>query len=233
MEEIFFNTLGNVILSSGFVASFVYLLYITYKHKNFSKRTFDEKYLSVVGTNFLIGTTVSLFFFNYRKFFFSDRIIPSISLIIILFIVVDALNYWMHRTWHRTPVLKQLIHLQHHDAVDVVPLDIYYLTTLDFLTITFSYILSCIVLRSTYLEMMIIGLVFFLHGMYLHAEEKGPFFIPGFLDSSHHELHHHVGGGGNYGFFFSFWDTLLKTKLQQPADPDTNKKDTKEKEKEK
>lgn len=199
-----------VILISIIVYGLLYC--ITINHKNFKKRNLNDEYYIKTYINLIISIIIFMIVLKFHTF--RTYWIPKIANILIYFIITDTIYYWVHRLIHRTPFLKKTIHSTHHEAIKLLPLDIFYTDYKD--NIIYALLLSCLPLlfiNISIIEYIIVSVIFFIHSIYTHFETKNSFWIPLFIDSKHHKYHHQIGGG-NYSVFLSIWDDYMKTKIK-------------------
>jgi sterol desaturase/sphingolipid hydroxylase (fatty acid hydroxylase superfamily) len=218
------NAVGNTIFSVGVLSFFLLLVSLTKEHKNFEKREIDDFYVLTVCVNLIMMFFIVLLVFNFRSIFYAEGYIPRLSLLVFCFLAIDTLHYWMHRTCHRIPPLKKLMHMTHHEAVNLVPSDIFYMTMLDCLVYALILIIFPILFGVNIVEAFIVLSIALSHAIYIHSEEEAQFFLPGFISSSYHRDHHQIGRG-NYAIFFSLWDTYMNTEIQTPRRVSLNKKE--------
>jgi sterol desaturase/sphingolipid hydroxylase (fatty acid hydroxylase superfamily) len=200
-----------LIITSFIISSVIYL---TIHHKNYEKRTIDTNYIQVVFINFIIMLLYSYSIFIGHKYLFNTERILNISVIITTFLIIDALYYWIHRIIHRTPFLKNLIHIQHHDINHLLPSDTFFETPIDFLILILLHYPSIFV-QCTGVEYIILVTLSFYHNIYIHTESKKNPILPWFIPAEFH-THHHTIGKGNYSSFFPFWDDYMETRIPVP-----------------
>ncbi len=193
----------------------LYLYYITYDHKNKKKRKITVKYVSTIIINIIISVLILKFILDTITFSIHKYV--SLPNIISYFLIVDTLNYWIHRITHRTPILKKWLHQTHHDCVNLLPSDTFYINHMEHILYNIiNQFIPLLFININLIEFIILMIIYFLYSIYLHSEDKSTFFIPWFVTSKYHQKHHHIGGG-NYSIFFNIWDkhmnTLIKKRL--------------------
>ena len=201
-----------------FVIISVIVIYITFLsltkiHKNHNKLKLKMEYY----IKCLFNIAISVGFYTcliYFKQIYKDIHFPSISNIILYLLLTDTFYYWTHRAIHRIPFLKQWFHLTHHEAVHLVPMDIFYTD------ITENVIYLCIVgfiplffIPVNMIDYLIINMVVIYHASYTHYEKKTNFILPLFIDSNYHKRHHQIGKG-NYSVLFPIWDDYMGTRIK-------------------
>lgn len=191
----------------------LYISYVTRNHKNKKKRKITNKYILVVLINIIISVFVLKFIFE--TFSFSNDIQISLPNIISYLLLVDTLNYWTHRIIHRTPILKKWLHQTHHDCIDLLPSDIFYLNCIEHTIYNvLNQVIPLLFITVNIFEYILIMIIYFLYNIYLHSEDKHNFVIPYFVNSKFHKKHHHIGGG-NYSIFFNIWDKYMNTIIKK------------------
>ena len=194
---------------------FIILFYLTNKHKNYEKRKLDKDYyVNNIINIFLVCTLYAVIFINVKNIY-SNIETPNIITIIAYLLIVDTFIYWVHRLIHRTPFLKQALHATHHNAYDLVPLDIFYTDFTE--NILYSFIAGYIPLlfiNVNLIEYIAVIILIFYHSLYTHSESEERFIIPYFIDSTYHKYHHQIGKG-NYSVYFSFWDDYMGTRIKE------------------
>lgn len=199
-----------------YVIIMVYFIfyYLTKTHKNFKKRKLDNSYYIRTIINLLVS--VCLLIFIIINYTFSTDLIPKLQNIIFCFITTDAVYYWIHRTIHKNPSLKEFFHFKHHEAIKLVPFDIFYTDYKENILYLFIiYIVPLLFIQLNIIEYLIIIIISFYHSYYTHSDIKNKFIIPLFIHSKHHKKHHTIGGGGNYSVFFNIWDEYMGSKLKK------------------
>jgi sterol desaturase/sphingolipid hydroxylase (fatty acid hydroxylase superfamily) len=164
----------------------------------------------------LLVTTILTGGFS-SNYVFSEHSIPKLQNIIFYFLITDALYYWVHRIIHRTPILKNMFHLEHHEAIHLLPLDIYYTgykETLLFILII--HMVPLLFIHLNLIEYLIILFILSYHSYYTHADIKDKFILPLFISSNYHKKHHTIGGG-NYSLFLNIWDEYMGTKIKSKS----------------
>lgn len=205
---------ASIIVLFLMIFFFLYLIYITKNHKNYEKRNLDNDYMILFFQNFLIINIFAVIFISFNDIFFQSGYIPSIQKIIFYLLITDTIYYWTHRIIHRVPILKQFFHETHHKAFDLLPIDIFYENTTEFLLYLFYGTLLPIILGVNITEALILFGIATAHPIYLHSEKENNF-LPGFIDSTFHK-HHHQIGKGNYALYFDIWDNYMKTRIPPP-----------------
>lgn len=189
---------------------------LTKKHKNIKKRQLDKyNYYNIIIINLLV-TTILIGGFS-SNYIFSTHSIPKLQNIIFYFLITDTLYYWIHRILHRIPILKKLFHLEHHEAINVLPLDIYYTEyTENILYVLITHAAPLLFIHLNLIEYLIILFILTYHLYYTHADIKDIFILPLFISSNYHKKHHIIGGG-NYSFVLNIWDEYMGTKIKSKS----------------
>jgi sterol desaturase/sphingolipid hydroxylase (fatty acid hydroxylase superfamily) len=191
---------------------FYTLVEVSKQHKNYERRQPDDDYFIHCGINYSITCAFALIIIYFREQIFTPSAFPDIKTIIFYFLVVDTIYYWMHRTIHRTPVLKKFLHEHHHEH-DCIPLDFLNLTVSEFCLYMFNTnIAPLFFIPISIVNYFTIFIIIMFHSIYTHSELEGKFPIPGFIESDYHR-HHHQIGRGNYAVFFSIWDDYMGTRI--------------------
>jgi lathosterol oxidase len=145
----------------------------------------------------------------------------------LLFMVIihDAYFYWTHRLLHTKWLFKK-IHVVHHRSVNPTPWAAYSfhpfeallesLIVFPFITIFPVHIAVFLFFTFLVLLMNVIGhLGFEFLPMRLRNSKLGKYFT----SSTHHNLHHQKNKK-NFGYYFTFWDNLMKTSQNQKSAAD-------------
>ena len=203
----------NIEKCIGISLFFIYgiLYYLTINHKNYKKRKLSTSYYCNTIINILIVYIIILFFLNFYTF--SNNILPNFKNILFCFIITDTIYYWVHKIIHRTPFLKQLLHLTHHAPHKIVPFDIFNINHSEHILYVCLQHLPFLFIPVNRIEYCIVVTISFIHATYIHSESKHNFFIPLFINSKYHKNHHRIGGG-NYSIYFSMWDDYMNTKIK-------------------
>jgi Delta7-sterol 5-desaturase len=133
-----------------------------------------------------------------------------------LLLLQDTYFYWTHRLMHH-PRLFGLVHRAHHRSTNPSPWAAYSFAPLEALVHAAIVPLGAALMPLhasavfTFLAVMIVmnavghlGIELYPRGF--ATSRVGRWFVT----STYHNLHH-SGRGGNYGFYFTFWDRLMKT----------------------
>ena len=190
------------------------LNYLTKTHKNYKKRKLDNSYYISIISNLIVSISLIIFIvFNHT---FSNHLIPKLQNIIFYFMTTDAVYYWTHRIIHKNPSLKEFFHFTHHEAIQLVPFDIFYTDYKENILYLFIiYIVPLLFIELNFIEYVIILIISFYHSYYTHSDIKNNFILPLFINSNYHKKHHKIGGGGNYSVFFNIWDEYMGSKLKK------------------
>jgi sterol desaturase/sphingolipid hydroxylase (fatty acid hydroxylase superfamily) len=181
---------------------------LTIIHKNYKKRKLTINYYKTTFTNVILSFIIFICIFYYKKYLFTDKLF-DIKSVICYFIIADTLLYWYHRLSHRTQIFNYFNHTIHHEAIDLLPLDIFYVDRYDLIiTVFLLNILPLLLIKINIIEYVIILLIILIHNIYIHSEYKSKF-LPLFIDSSSHKNHHHIGKG-NYALL-TIWDNFMDT----------------------
>ena len=195
------------------ISIFLMLIYLTKKHKNFKKRKLDNSYYTITIMNLIISSIlIGIMATNHN---FSKHLSPKLQNIVFYFIIADTIYYWTHRTIHKNPTLKQFFHFTHHEAIDLIPMDIFYTDYKE--NILYSliiYIFPLLFIHMNFIEYVMILIISFYHSYYTHSDIKNKFILPLFIDSKYHKKHHTIGRG-NYSIFFNIWDQYMDSKIKK------------------
>jgi len=171
-----------------------------------------------------IGIAAYLLFINgyttiYMKVGQHDWAYFFLSLLFMV-IIHDAYFYWTHRLLHTKWLFKK-IHVIHHRSVNPTPWAAYSFHPLEALLeslIVFPFITIfpvhiAVFLSFTFLVLLmnVIGhLGFEFLPMKLRNSKLGKHFT----SSTHHNLHHQKNKK-NFGYYFTFWDNLMRTSQEE------------------
>ena len=140
-----------------------------------------------------------------------------VSLPVVL-LIHDAYFYWTHRAMHH-PKLFRHFHRVHHLSLSPTPWAAYSFSVGEgLLMMLFGTLLLFLVPMHILLYIAFVFIMIFRNAM-LHAscEFHPRGWVDGPLDilttTTHHNLHHQKFQG-NYGFYFTFWDRLMGTELE-------------------
>lgn len=138
-----------------------------------------------------------------------------LSLVVMIFIH-DAYFYWTHRLLHTRWFFKK-IHTVHHRSANPTPLAAYSfhpiealiesLIVFPFITILPVHVFAFLLFTFLVLVLNVIG-----HIGFEFIPRKLRNSLPGkYLTSSTHHNLHHQKSNKNFGYYFTFWDKLMKT----------------------
>jgi len=194
-----------LIIAGGFI-------YSSSLYPQFKERIRDTGYLTTILINFAVSIGIFLLVLYFTSIG-TKAGFPSIQNIIIAFLAIDALYYWIHRTSHAVPIIKQWMHSTHHTITDIMPLDSFYLDSLDHSIYSILTLLCPLLFVTNITEYTIYILISAIHSIYLHSDTSRSFPLPFFIDAKFHTLHHTVGKG-NYSIYFPFWDDYMETRIK-------------------
>jgi Delta7-sterol 5-desaturase len=137
----------------------------------------------------------------------------------LLILFHDAYFYWIHYAMHKIPFLMKY-HVAHHESHNPTPF-----TSLSFHPVESMIEIAFFPLIVFFLPVhpiaiAIVGTLSLLFNIFGHSGYE--LFKPKFLDrpflkwfntSTHHNMHHQKANG-NYGLYFNFWDTIMKTNFK-------------------
>ncbi len=175
---------------------------------------------STIGIFSMIGITVYLLYINGYTTIYTNIHKHSwgyffLSLVIMV-ILHDTYFYWTHRLLHKRWFFKK-IHTVHHRSANPTPLAAYSfhpfeallqtLIVFPFVTIWPVNIFAFLLFTFLVLVTNVIG-----HLGFEFIPRKFRNSSPGNLltSSTHHNLHHQKSNK-NFGYYFTFWDKLMKT----------------------
>jgi Delta7-sterol 5-desaturase len=159
----------------------------------------------------------------YRKTALYGRGYILLSLLWMV-IIHDAYFYWTHRLLHSKWLFKK-IHFVHHRSVNPTPWSAYSFHPLEALIeglIIFPFIL--IVPVHLFVFLFFTFLVLFMNVIghlgyeFLPRNLRSSTLGKWFTSSSHHNLHHQKSKK-NFGYYFTWWDKLMKTLLDDTKKP--------------
>lgn len=204
---------GLIIIAVVWACACLQISKMTKTHKNYKKRKLDYSYYSNVVINSFVS--LGLFAMLFYTYSFSTHAMPKLQNVVVYLLITDALYYWIHRTIHKTPALKQFFHCTHHEAFKVVPMDVYYTNHNEHILYHFILcIFPLLFVHPNFIEYLAVLLISQWHTCYTHSEIKSNFPIPLFINSKYHKKHHRIGGG-NYSIFFNIWDEYMGSKIKK------------------
>ncbi|WCO02794.1 sterol desaturase family protein [Psychroserpens ponticola] len=140
--------------------------------------------------------------------------------ILIMLLIHDTYFYWMHRLVHH-PKLFGIVHKIHHQSRNPTPFTAFSFDITEAIIEAAIIPIIILVLPVHPLAIFIffnISLAFNIMG-HLGYEFLPPWFINHpvlkWINTSTHHNMHHQKGNANYGLYFNFWDTLMKTNHKQ------------------
>jgi len=165
---------------------------------------------------YLIRNGYSQFYFD-----FSNRGYPYfIGSIFLLMVLHDTWFYWIHRLMH-LPSMYKWLHRTHHLSVNPTPFTSFSMDCKEALIEfgVFPILILIVPLHpNAFLLFTLVAFLFNIMG-HLGYEIFPRWFFTSWIGkwintSTHHNLHH-SGLHYNYGYYFTFWDKLLKTEKIQ------------------
>lgn len=148
---------------------------------------------------------------------------PDVLKVVLGVLLVDAIQYGLHRLSHAVPLLWQLHQVHHSDeAFDVStsvrhhPLEVLALTALN--------LMLCAALGVPLLSLLFYALLIAPHSLFCHSNLAIPYGVDRVLrwfivTPDMHRVHHSVRmeeGNSNFGMAFPWWDRLFRSYRAQP-----------------
>lgn len=190
------------------------LVHITERHKNFKKRNLCLGYYLNCFINTFVAITLYLLIIINLKSLWENVHFPNIITIFAYLVIVDSCFYWLHRTIHRIPFLKEQLHMTHHSAYDLVPLDLYYTDIKEHIIYTLLVgTAPLFFLNINVVDYILANIIIFFHALHTHSATNTKFMLPLFIDSKYHKYHHQIGKG-NYAVYFNIWDNYMGTRIK-------------------
>ena len=197
-----------ILLSS--IAFIFVIFYSSSFYSEFEQRMKDETYLRTVILNYILSVGIVLVILNYTKLGFG---FPKLKNIIITLLATDTIYYWTHYISHSVPLIKKYMHSMHHEVVNILPLDTFFLDTFDHVYYGILILGLPFIFIENLTEYLIVFMISLLHSIYLHSDISDDIIPPVFISSNFHKLHHEVGKG-NYSILFPFWDDYMSTNIK-------------------
>jgi Delta7-sterol 5-desaturase len=168
----------------------------------------------------LLGSLVFLLFYNnLTKIYFRVDLYGWVYFIATFFLIIllhDAYFYWVHRLLHTKWFMKN-VHYVHHRSINPSPWAAYAFHPLEALLQGLFIIPIVIIFPVHYLVLLVFTIIVLLMNVMGHLgfEFYAKFFFQSWLgylftSSTHHNLHHQKSKR-NYGYYFTFWDRVMKT----------------------
>lgn len=197
------------ILLSSFAFIFV-IIYFSSFYSEFEQRMKDKTYLRTVALNYILSIGIFLVMFNYTKLGFG---FPRLTNIMIILLATDTIYYWTHYISHSVPLIKKYMHSTHHEVVNLLPLDTFFLDIIDHVYYGTLILGLPFLFIENLTEYIIVIMISMLHSVYLHSDISDDIIPLIFISSNFHKLHHEVGKG-NYSILFPFWDDYMSTNIK-------------------
>ncbi|WP_299328630.1 sterol desaturase family protein [Parasphingopyxis sp.] len=145
----------------------------------------------------------------------------DLALFAAILLAHDAYFYWTHRMMHH-PKLFKTFHRFHHRSVTPTPFAAYAfdipeaLVMVAFMPLWLFFVPTPATVITAFLALMIIRNAMGHAGLELHARWwlKNPL-TRWISTTTHHDMHHSGNFNRNYGFYFRFWDVLMKTEAPE------------------
>lgn len=204
------------ILTSLIITFIIYqwLSHLTNTHANLKKRTLCLEYHFNCILNIFIAVSLYILIIINLKSLWGNVQLPNIITIFAYLVIVDSCVYWLHRIIHRTPFLKKLLHMTHHNAHHLIPLDLYHIDVKEHILYTsIVATVPLLFLNINLVDYLVANVIILCHSLYTHSESDKKFILPLFIDSKYHKYHHQIGKG-NYAVFFNIWDNYMGTRIK-------------------
>lgn len=138
---------------------------------------------------------------------------------VIAFLAIDLILYTNHWLHHRVSWLWKL-HRLHHSDRSLDTLTTYLHHPLEFVSGYFVLVLGCLLLDIPLNVLAMYGFVSVFFGPFMHFKKLLPANVDRvvskvFVTPNFHKSHHsmdYTESNANYGFIFTFWDAMFRTK---------------------
>jgi Delta7-sterol 5-desaturase len=134
----------------------------------------------------------------------------------VIILVHDAYFYWVHRLLHTKWFMKN-VHFVHHRSINPSPWAAYAFHPVEALFQSFIVIPLVTIFPVHYMVLLLFTVIVLLMNIMGHLgyEFYSKYFFQSWLEkiftcSTHHNLHHQKTKR-NYGYYFTFWDRMMKT----------------------
>ncbi len=145
----------------------------------------------------------------------------------VLIVLQDTYFYWMHRALHSPALFR--FHKVHHESRDPSPFTAYSFHWTESLFEIAWFVPLTFIVPLHQGALFIFGTIALLlningHlGIEIYPESWKTHPVMQWMNSSTAHNNHHKYFKGNYGFFFNFWDRVMKTATEIPAGKSTAK----------
>ena len=190
------------------------------------KQVRKEIYWSLI-SGFIFGAIAVFIYYlwsiNYTAIYLDFNNYPlwyiPISIFAFLFIQ-DTYYYWIHR-WMHLPKIYKFFHKVHHKSVHTTVFTAFsfhpYETFLQAIFLPIIVIFLPIHLYALFAVLLIMTLSATINhaGVEVYPSGKlGNWFRKWIIGATHHDSHH-TKFNFNYGLYFTFWDRLMKTEIEE------------------
>jgi Delta7-sterol 5-desaturase len=226
--HIFAFDFGRYFIAAALISGVVWMLKRTsWKSRQIQSRTAKNTQirreflasLRTVGVYIIVSIFViwSVRHGYIQKFSGSYGLWGNLALLTGIIVAHDAYFYWTHRTMHH-PKLFKSFHLFHHRSTKPTPWAAYSFAVPEafvmaiFMPIWLFFVPTPVVVTASFLLIMILRNTMGHAGLELHARGWASHPLLKWISTTtHHDLHHAGSFNHNFGFYFTFWDKLMRT----------------------
>lgn len=159
-----------------------------------------------------------LYQYGFLKITFSSSPLSIFLDILVLVVLMDFFMFGFHYLAHRLRWFYP-IHKLHHTHVDTNVYSLYVLHPIETLGFGIIWLLIISIIQFNYISIIIYLILNLLYGIFGHLKKD---VFPDFWDNSpltkwisntNFHNNHHRNESHNYGFYFTIWDRMFKTKI--------------------
>ena len=198
-------------------------------NKNLSFNHFDKRtktILSILFVTLILNLLLSFYFLGPLVKFvapsqlisFSELDMPRVLNFILCFLLIDFVQYLMHRIHHQVPFLWRL-HRLHHSEKEVDSYSTFLHHPVEALLVFILLTIFFVIFDIPVIVILVYSIVQGLHSAFTHSKilvpQKIDFYLRRLIITPNaHRLHHSLDkseGNTNFGQLFLIWDKLLGT----------------------
>lgn len=180
----------------------------------------DVKWLAstVICNTFITLFGYELYHFRIMKIDFSHSILHIFLDLFLLILLMDFFMFCFHYLVHRLKWFHS-IHKLHHTHIKTSVYSLYVLHPVETLGFGFIWLFLITLIKFNYISIIIYLILNLLYGIFGHINKDffplnwDKNYIFKWISNTKFHHNHHQNESKNYGFYFTFWDKIFRTKI--------------------
>ena len=161
-----------------------------------------------------------LFYFGYIKFIYEISFVSIFIDLFLITLIMDLLMFVFHYFIHKTQWLF-IIHEKHHSHVHTNVYSLYLLHPIEVIGFGCLWLLTIWCLNFNFYSVVIYLILNLTYGILGHVRRDifpsfwKNNFLTKWISTTNFHNQHHLNLNNNFGFYFTFWDKVFKTYVEE------------------